>query len=97
MSFAYQRVAWQALVAKDFSTDYAMGDIRPVAVTTQFRGIGKEHADIMQEGRLLDEDPVNRCALFDQINNPHSQPGNQVAVGKQEAFCFVVTRVILIY
>jgi hypothetical protein len=90
-------VAWQALVAKDFSTDYTMGDIRPVTVATQFRGIGKEHADIMQEGRLLDEDPVNRFVLFDQINNPEGQPGNQVAVGKQEAFRLVVTRVILVY
>ena len=96
MSFANQRVARQPFLAKDFSTDYAMGDIGPIAVSFQFRGVGKQHADIMQQRCLFDEILVDLLDCLDSPDDPECKLGNPLAVCHQDALCPVVSRVILI-
>ena len=97
MPFTDRCMTRQSLLAEDFSADYPMGDIRPVTMAIQLRGVGKEHTDVMQERCLFNEILVNRLPVSNPFGDPEGKPCNQVAVGKQNAPCFVVSCVILIY
>ena len=96
MPFADRCMARQSLFTEDVSTDHAMGDIRPVTVAVQLRGVGKEHGDVMQKRCLLDETLVNRFTLSNPFSDPEGKPCNQMAVSKQEVPCLVMSCVILI-